>query len=440
MNKEEFIEKARKVHGDKYDYSKVELTKVKDKVTIICPEHGEFIQEANSHLQGRGCPICAGKKFSLKNFINRANKIWNNKYDYSKVIYSGTNNKVTIICPEHGEFYQTISNHLKGQCGCKQCRGKSADFEVIRTKEDWIQQVHKKFGNKFDLSKVEWKGSREKVCIICPEHGEFWCLPYGFLQNTYGCPKCQTYLKYTTEEFINLCKNVHGDKYDYSEVEYTGGTNYITVGCPIHGKFQIRAQTFLKGGGCQECLYDSYRLTNDEFIERAKSVHGDRYNYDNVKYVNYQTPVTIICAKHGEFNQSPAAHLKGCNCPECALEDHIPSKGEYIIEEYLKHNKIQYKAQFKLISDKLARNSHIIYIDFVALGKDNKLKFIEYNGKQHYEYVPYFFSTEEDFQKQLRRDQVLRDYCTLNDKVDLIEIKYNLKEEQIIEILNNLFK
>ena len=102
-----------------------------------------------------------------------------------------------IICSEHGEFWQTVSNHLKGQYGCKQCRGKSKDFEVIRTFEDFKKQAEKKYGNKFDFSKVEWKGSREKICIICPEHGEFWTLPRQFLLNKTGCPKCMHGLRYT---------------------------------------------------------------------------------------------------------------------------------------------------------------------------------------------------------------------------------------------------
>ena len=79
-----------------------------------------------------------------------------------------------IICPEHGEFWQTVSNHLKGQCACKECRGKSKDFKVIRSKEDFVKAANEKYNYKFDYSKVDFKGSRKKVCILCPEHGESW--------------------------------------------------------------------------------------------------------------------------------------------------------------------------------------------------------------------------------------------------------------------------
>ena len=110
-----FIEKAKAVHGDKYDYSKVEYVKAKEKVCIICQEHGEFWQTPNNHLRGEGCPFCYGsKKLTTEEFISKAKQIHGNKYDYSNVNYVNKYTKVCIICPEHGEFWQKPSNHLKG--------------------------------------------------------------------------------------------------------------------------------------------------------------------------------------------------------------------------------------------------------------------------------------------------------------------------------------
>lgn len=119
---EEFIERARKVHGEKYDYSKVKYVNNCTKVCIICPEHGEFWQTPNDHLSGRGCPKCALEKFrsNTEEFIEEAKKIHGDKYDYSKVNYINNYTKVCIICPEHGEFWQTPSNHLSGR-GCSIC-------------------------------------------------------------------------------------------------------------------------------------------------------------------------------------------------------------------------------------------------------------------------------------------------------------------------------
>lgn len=121
-----FVDKARAVHSDKYDYSKVEYVNSKTKVCIICPEHGEFWQTPSHHLSGKGCPRCAGVvKKTTPQFIEEARKAHGDKYDYSKSAYVNKDTKLTIICPEHGEFSMTPRNHLKGE-GCPQCRGTRA--------------------------------------------------------------------------------------------------------------------------------------------------------------------------------------------------------------------------------------------------------------------------------------------------------------------------
>ena len=108
LTQKEFIERARKVHGNKYDYSKVIYKNSSTKVCIVCPKHGEFWQIPNSHLQGIGCPKCGDlkkgeyKKSNTDNFINRAKEVHGNKYDYSKSVYKGVHDKICIICPEHG--------------------------------------------------------------------------------------------------------------------------------------------------------------------------------------------------------------------------------------------------------------------------------------------------------------------------------------------------
>lgn len=124
--KEEFIAKARKVHGDKYDYSRVVYTTAKTKVCIVCPKHGEFWQTPNSHLRGRGCNMCGivtvhnQQRKSNDTFISSAIKIHGNKYDYSQVNYKSSRDKVCIICPTHGIFWQTPDAHLRKH-GCPEC-------------------------------------------------------------------------------------------------------------------------------------------------------------------------------------------------------------------------------------------------------------------------------------------------------------------------------
>lgn len=122
MSTEYFIEKASIIHSNKYDYSKVNYTEPKTKVCIICPKHGEFWQTPNSHLNGNGCPKCKSDKAksSKDKFIEKSIKVHSCKYDYSKVEYINNSTKVCIICPEHGEFYIRPHHHICGR-GCPKC-------------------------------------------------------------------------------------------------------------------------------------------------------------------------------------------------------------------------------------------------------------------------------------------------------------------------------
>ena len=180
----EFIEKAKQVHGEKYDYSKVEYVNAKTKVCIICPEHGEFWQTPSSHLQGQGCAECGGtKKLTTKGFIEKAKKIHGDKYDYSKVNYATNHTKICIICPEHGEFWQEPSNHLVGK-GCIKC-SKKYNFST----SEWVSKAKEVHGDKYDYSKVEYTNNRTKLCISCKIHGDFLQEPNNHLQGQ-GCPLC----------------------------------------------------------------------------------------------------------------------------------------------------------------------------------------------------------------------------------------------------------
>ena len=194
LTKENFIERAKNVHGDKYDYSKVEYKNARTKVCIICPIHGEFWQVPSSHLKGIGCPRCGfetsleKRTKSTEDFINEARKIHGDKYNYSKVKYVNMKTKVCIICPIHGEFWQTPLNHLNSN-GCYSC-GRD-DYAKTHNKSifQFINEAKNVHGDKYDYSKVEYKNAYTSVCIICPIHGEFWQRPLEHLHGC-GCPRC----------------------------------------------------------------------------------------------------------------------------------------------------------------------------------------------------------------------------------------------------------
>jgi len=202
LNTQEFIKRARILHGDKYDYSKVIYVNTKTNVIIICREHGEFTQRPFNHLNGKGhgCIKCGGKlKSNTQNFINKSIKIHGDKYDYSNVAYTHSSIHVTIICKIHGEFKQRPYNHLHSK-GCIKCNPKPAQYKKLNTRE-FIQKAISIHGNtdtstgiiscKYDYSKVIYVNSKIHVTIICKEHGEFTQLPYNHLRNI-GCSKCRT--------------------------------------------------------------------------------------------------------------------------------------------------------------------------------------------------------------------------------------------------------
>ena len=265
LTTEEFIEKAREVHGDKYDYSKVRYVNSQTKVCIICPEHGEFWQEANSHLQGSGCSKCCGNNsYTTEEFIEKAREVHGDKYDYSKVEYKGMHKKVCIICPEHGEFWQKPMLHINQRCGCRLCGYDSVSDKLKSNQELFLERAKEIHGDKYDYSKVRYVNMRTNVCIICHkkdkygnEHGEFWQTPNSHL-NGAGCKKCNNEnlsakRLMTTEEFVERCKHIHKNRYTYEHTIYNGYYNKVTITCPIHGDFQQIAYDHLQGKGCRKC-------------------------------------------------------------------------------------------------------------------------------------------------------------------------------------------
>ena len=290
INKEEFIKRAKEIHGNKYDYSKVNYTKVTDKVCIICPEHGEFWQEARQHYRGQGCPKCGvncrteKKRDTNESFIKKARKVHGNKYDYSKVNYIDTKTKVCIICPEHGEFYLKPGSHINNKNGCPKCGKIKLSNSLKLTTEEFIKRAKEIHGNKYDYSKVKYNSQKDKVCIICPEHGEFWQNPYTHY-NGQGCPKCgiikrsKTQSK-STEKFIKQAIEVHGNKYDYSKTNYINSHHLVSIICPEHGEFWQNPTYHLSGCGCQKCgmITSHYE---DSLFDYIKSIYKGKIIRDN---------------------------------------------------------------------------------------------------------------------------------------------------------------
>ena len=307
------------------------------------------------------------------------------------------------------------------------------------TKEEFVQKAIKIHGNKYNYDKVKYINNKTHVIITCPIHGDFEQTPEGHLKG-HGCRKCsneklsKAKLK-TQEKFIQEAKLIHPE-YDYSKVKYVSSSNPITLVCPKHGDFIIYPNDLLhKGKQCKYCNGRSMNTTS--FIEKCKFKFGDKFDYSKVNYIDSKTPVTIICPEHGEFQTTPSNFLrKKYGCSKCSHETNYTnfavqkSKGEIQISKWLENNNIFYEY-----------NKHLIKIDGINIYPDFVINniIIEYNGEQHYRYVPFFHTGGEiDFEKQQNRDNKLREYCKQNS-IHLIEIKYNDDIEKVLENNKNLF-
>lgn len=289
-------------------------------------------------------------------------------------------------------------------------------------KDEFIKKSQKIHGDKYDYSKVEYVNNKTKVCIICPEHGEFWQRPCDHL-NKKGCPYCRYIssslkLRSNTNDFIKKSKNIYGDKYDYSKVDYVNTKTKVCIICPEHGEFWQTPNNFLNGHTCQKCNIEKraeeQKLGKINFIKRAKQIHGNKYDYSKVEYVNNHTKVCIICPIHGEFWQTPDSHLQGNGCYKCRhskLEDNLfifLTKNNIKFETQKSFNWLKYKKPLRL--------------DFYL--PDYNIA-IECQGIQHFEPVKYF-GGEERFNETRERDIIKRELCEKNG----IKIIYITKKDK----------
>jgi hypothetical protein len=314
---EEFVRDAILVHGDKYDYSKVDYKNPNEKVIIICKTHGDILQRPNDHLNTLGCSKCSGRyQYSTKEWVMEAKKNHGDKYNYEKVEYKTNKSKVIIICKTHGEFLQQPSSHLSGK-GCKKCSYITNGLNLRKLPKEFIKQAKEIHGDTYYYSKVDYTKSNEKVIIICKEHGEFLQSPDGHLTGS-GCSKCAGCYNYTTEEWVTKAKEIHGDIYNYEKVDYKTNKSKVIIICKIHGEFLQNAKNhIIQLHKCPKCV-GGILYTHNEWILKAIEIYGDRYDYSKVDYKNSSSKVIIICKIHGEFLQIPSSHLQGHDCQKCA--------------------------------------------------------------------------------------------------------------------------
>jgi hypothetical protein len=432
-DQQKFIQEANKIHNNKYDYSLINYINSKTKIKIICPKHGIFEQGPSNHLQGSNCPECSkirNARSNTKEFINRANKIHNNKYDYSKAVYVKSINKIKIICPKHGEFEQNPSSHLAGK-GCPKCKAELTTINLSKSTQKFIQEANLVHNNKYDYSETNYINNRIKVKIICHKHGEFEQNPKAHLNGS-ECPKCVFIVRglnkrLDVNEFIGRANQVHNNKYNYSKVNYIGVNNKVIIICPEHGEFIQSPNNHLKERGCPKCN-GGIPLTQQIFINRSNKIHNNKYDYSETIYTKVINKVKIICPIHGEFIQSANDHINGKGCPRCN-----ESKGEKAINNFLTEQNIQFNPQYRF---KDCKDKKTLPFDFYL---PNYNICIEYQGQQHYKPIERF-GGKEQLKYVQKHDRIKRKYCKDNN-IKLIRIKYTdntikVLQDNLKEILN----
>jgi hypothetical protein len=352
------IENCVKIHGNTYDYSEINFVNTQEKITIICKEHGPFKQRYHDHINGVGCPFCSGNgKLNTEMFIKKAKIIHGDTYDYSETIYEKTEKEVDITCKTHGKFEQTPHQHLAGK-GCMKC-------------------------------------GREKTVK-------------SHLNNH--------------KSFLEKANKLHNFKYDYID-EYTHQLIKIKIECKEHGVFFQTPKDHLSGCGCKICgrLYKGKIKTKDEFIYKSNLVHDFKYDYSKLMFRYMTDKSIIVCPEHGEFKQNLIAHLSGCGCPNCSI-----SKGEKEILRFLKNKNIKFIPQ-KYFEN--CKHERYLYFDFY-LPEHNLC--IEYDGEQHFKSIKHF-GGEQSLNKIKIRDKIKEEFCKTNS-IGLFRIRFdeNVKERLLV--------
>lgn len=289
-----------------------------------------------------------------------------------------------------------------------------------KTNKEFISQLEEKFGDIFDYSQVNYIDSKTNIDLVCSTHGTISRLPHHQLRSK-GCPKCLD-KKFDTNILIEKFKECHGDRYDYSFVNYVNKNTKVQIVCKEHGKFEQLPTHHRRGQKCYHCAKEESKSDINELISEFKIIHNNIYTYDKVNYVDWKTYIKIKCSKHGYFEQSPNNHKKGAGCPTCNF-----SKGELLVSKYLNDMYINHLEQFSFDD---CRNKRKLKFDFYIPSLNTC---IEYNGIQHYKPVKHF-GGEENFKITKKRDNIKIKYCEDNN-INLIHIKYN---EDIISKINEI--
>lgn len=426
----EFIEKAKKIHNNKYTYEKFTYSGKAKKGIITCPQHGYYLQSPSDHLQGHGCLKCYHERRSVnkEKYLEMIKDIHPN-LDYTNLDYKGYTVPTEFKCKLHGTFIKKPEYVYKTKEPCPTCYKLSIGRKLAKPEKVFLEQAKALYGEEYDYSKVVYENSYTKVKILCKKHGYFYKTPNDHISGS-GCPVCSKNKSSKTQEvFINQLKSYRGDEFIYDKTHYINATTKVIVTCPKHGDKEATPVHLLLRTApfkCPDCLLER---KHDQFIKRAKELHGNKYDYSKAKFVKNLERLEIICPIHGSFWQTPNNHLGGHGCRLCGNS----SVGEVKIDKFLKNNSIRYIHEYTLPG---YRYRYDFYLpDFNIL--------IEYHGEQHYEDRFYInFAKEESLENRKIKDK-FKVVLAKEKNIPLIIINYQDKGNLIYVLkraINNVYK
>ena len=281
---EAFLQKAKQVHGDRYNYEKVKYVNSGTKVTITCSRHGDFqIRPACHTNQKQGCAECGkNTRVDTQECLSRLRVVFGDRYQYDNVVYNDAKTPITLLCVHHGLFSREPHTIFSTGLGCPRC-GKEGNGipwsagakKEKMCKENFLAFARKVHGDRYNYDKTEYKFALEKVTITCSMHGDFQQTPSMHVNGKHGCHECAGTNLQTTETFIKkaLEKNP-GKPYDYSSVVYKDSNTPVTIICKSHGPFQVKPCKHLtRGDGCHKC-HGNYSRQSIAWLEYVSELEG----------------------------------------------------------------------------------------------------------------------------------------------------------------------
>lgn len=289
---EGFIEKAVKIHGDRYDYSRIRsYSKNSIKLPIVCKDHGIFMMSANSHLsQRQNCPRCAKEKcrqnliLDVEILKQRLNGLHDNFYQYHYNTYQAMTKKMKITCPLHGDFWQIPSNHLRGET-CKLCANKRIADSKFKGFDYFLTKSKEQHGDKYDYSESEYIGSHSKIKIICPKHGPFEIVAKSHMLYGFGCRRCSDSKTITKcDQWLNYLKIPNNKREVYAKLIKSNKNYYFDAYDPdtntvyeFHGNYFHGNPRIYDSDSLNKLIGKTYGELHQSTIERENNIKAEGY-------------------------------------------------------------------------------------------------------------------------------------------------------------------